>query len=239
VLRRTGNFLLDALPSAEYLKLLPPLELVALPFGNVLFEAGTRVTHCYFPTAGIVSLIAALEDRASGEIAVAGNEGLLGVSILLDRDKTGGPPLSAVVQSAGHAYRLPAEILVREFVGNVELQQSLLRYTQALLTQIAQTAVCNRHHRIAEQLCRWLLLRLDRSSGCEILIMQAQMAKLLGVRREAVTEAAQRLQRAAAIRYHRGRIAVLDRSRLEQLACECYDVIGKEYARLLRPCVSP
>jgi CRP-like cAMP-binding protein len=230
---QTDNFLLDALPKAEYQKLVPHLELVSLPFGKVIFEAGARVTHAYFPTTCIVSLITALERRPAGEVAVVGREGMLGVSLLFEGEDTVGPPRSAVVQSAGHAYRLPAGILNRELSGSVELEQLLMRYLQALVTQIGQTAVCNRHHEIVEQLCRWLLLRLDRSSGCEMQITQAQIANLLGVRREGVTGAAHDLQRAGAFRSQRGRIIVLDRPKLEQRACECYAVIGREYARLL------
>ena len=229
----TGNSLLDALPRAEYLRLLPHLELVSLPFGEVISEAQARVTHAYFPTTAIVSLITMLEGRPAGEVAVVGHEGMLGISLLLEGEEALQPPRSTVVQSAGHAYRVPAAILVRELSGSAELQQLLLRYLQALVTQIGQIVVCNRRHHIVAQLCRWLLLRLDRSSGCKIEITHEQIAKLLGVQREGVTGAAHDLQRAGAIRIQRGRITVLDRSKLQQRACECYAVIGREYARLI------
>ncbi len=229
----TGNSLLAALSAAEYRRLQPHLEFVSLPLGKVLSDTGIRVTHGYFPTTGIVSLLTALPGHPSDEIGVVGNEGLVGVTLLLEGEGALGPTRRAVVQSAGYAYRLPAEILVREFFGNGELQQLLLRYTEAMITQVAQIGICNRHHRLAEQLCRWLLLRLDRSSGCDLLITQEQIAQLLGVRREGVTEAAHNLQRAGVIAYRRGSITVLQRCELERRACECYALIGKEYARLL------
>ena len=233
VLLETGNSLLDALPRAEYRRLLPHLELVSLPLGKVLSEAGGRITHAYFPTTAIVSLITKLEGHAVGEVAVVGHEGMLGVSLLLEGEGAVHPPRSAVVQSAGYAYRVPAAILARELSGSVEVEKVLLRYVQALITQIGQIGVCNRHHRIVAQLSRWLLLRLDRSPGCEMLITHGQLAKLLGVQREGVTVAARNLQRAGAIRTRRGCITVLDRSKLQQRACECYDVIRREYARLI------
>jgi CRP-like cAMP-binding protein len=232
VLLETGNSLLDALPTAEHQSLLPHLELVSLPLGKVVCEVGARVTHAYFPTTAIVSLVTMLEGHPAGEVAVVGHEGMLGVSLLLEGEGAVQPLRSTVVQSAGHAYRVPAAILVRELSGSVELQQLLLRYLQALVTQIGQTAVCNRRHRIVAQLCRWLLLRLDRSTGCEIKITHEQIAKLLGVQREGVTGAARNLERAGAIRAERGCITVLDRSTLQQRACECYTVIRREYARL-------
>lgn len=229
----TGNFLLDALPRADYGRLLPHLELVSLPFGSVIYEIGARVTHAYFPTTAIVSLVTMLEGRPAGEVAVVGREGMLGLSLLLEGEGAVQPVRSTIVQHAGHAYRVPAAILVRELAAGVELEQLLLRYAQALVTQIGQIVVCNRRHRIDAQLCRWLLLRLDRSSGCEIELTHEQIAKLLGVQREGVTAAAQNLQRAGAIRARRGCITVLDRSKVQQHACECYEVIGREYARLI------
>ena len=229
----TGNSLLDGLPEAEYRRLLPHLELVSLPFGTVVAEARARITHAYFPTTAIVSLITMLEGRPAGEVAVVGHEGMLGISLLLEGEEALQPQRSAVVQSAGHAYRVPAATLVRELAGCVALEQLLLRYLQALITQIGQIAVCNRHHRIVAQLCRWLLLRLDRSSGGEIEITHEQIAKLLGVQREGVTGAAHDLQRAGAIRLQRGCMTVLHRSKLQQRACECYAVIAREYARMI------
>jgi len=233
VLLETGNSLLDALPRAEYRRLLPHLELVSLPVGKVVSEAGERVTHAYFPTTAIVSLVTMLEGHPAGEVAVVGHDGMLGMSLLLEGEGAMQPLRSAFVQSPGHAYRLPADILVKELSGSVELKQLLLRYLQALVTQIGQIAVCNRHHRIVARLCRWLLLRLDRSASCEIEITHEQLAKLLGVRREGVTAAARSLQRAGAIRIQRACITVLDRSKLQQRGCECYAVIRREYARLI------
>lgn len=230
---KTDNFLLDALPRAQYQKVAPHLELVSLPFGEVISEAGGRVTHAYFPTTCIVSVITTLEGRGAGEVAVVGREGMLGTSLLVEGKETVGPLENAVVQSAGHAYRLPAPILKRKLAGSAELEHLLLRYLQALVTQIGQTAVCNRHHRILAQLSRWLLFRLDRSSGYEMRITHAQIAALLGVRREAVTGGLHDLQRAGAILSQRGRISVSNRSQLEQSVCECYGVVAREYARLL------
>ncbi len=204
-----GNLLLAALPTAEYRKLQPHLELVSLPLDKNIYETGMPMTHGYFPTTAVVSLVTALEGHPSGEICVVGNEGMVGVSLFLEGEGAVGPRRRAVVVKAGSAYRLPAEILLREFFGNVALQQVLLRYTQAQITQVAQIGICNRHHRLAEQLCRWLLLRLDRSSSCELHITQEQIGKLLGVRREGITEAAHELQRAGVIRYRRGVITVL------------------------------
>jgi hypothetical protein len=232
-LPETGNFLLDALPRADYGRLVPHLELVSLPFGSVLSEIGARVTHAYFPTTAIVSLVSMLEGCPAGEVAVVGHEGMLGLSLLLEGEEAVQRLRSTIVQRAGHAYRVPAAILVRELAPGLELQQLLLRYAQALITQIGQIAVCNRYHRIDAQLCRWLLLRLDRSSGCEIELTHGQIARLLGVQREGVTGAAHNLQRAEAIRARRGRITVLDRSKVQQHACECYEVIAREYARLI------
>ncbi len=232
MLLKTGNSLLDALPPAEYRELLPQLELVSVPFGTVLAEAGERVTHAYFPTTAIVSLVGILEGHPAGEVAVVGHEGMLGVSLLLEGEAAVQPLRSPVVQHAGHAYRVPAAALVRELSGSVELAQLLLRYLQALVTQIGQTAVCNRHHRIVARLCRWLLLRLDRSTGCDLEITHDQISNLLGVRREGITGAVHDLQRAGAIRTERGHVIVLDRSKVQQHTCECYNVIRREYARL-------
>ncbi|MGA8006522.1 MAG: Crp/Fnr family transcriptional regulator [Burkholderiales bacterium] len=224
------NLLLAALPAADYERLLPDLEPVPLPLGMVLYEPGDRMAHVYFPVAGIVSLLYVMENGASAEIAVTGNEGLVGVSLFMGGEST---PSSALVQSAGHAYRLGAEILQREFERGGELQHLLLRFTQALITQMAQTAVCNRHHTVEQQLCRWLLLSLDRLPSNELRMTQELIANMLGVRREGVTEAAGRLQDAGLIRYQRGLITVLDRPKVEQRVCECYAVVKRETDRLL------
>jgi CRP-like cAMP-binding protein len=226
----TKNLLLAALPAIDYERLGPHLESVALPLGWSLYESGDRQAHVFFPTEGIVSLLYVMENGASAEIAVTGNEGLIGISLFMGGGST---PSRAIVQSAGHAYRLGAHILRREFARGGHLQHLLLRYTQALITQMTQTAVCNRHHTLEQQLCRWLLLSLDRLSSNEILMTQELIANMLGVRREGVTEAAGRLQAAGLIRYHRGQITVLDRPRLEQRVCECYAVVKQECDRLL------
>lgn len=225
------NLLLAALPDADFGRLQPHLEPVALPLGWALYESGDRMAHVFFPTEGIVSLLYVMENGASAEIAVTGNEGLIGVSLFMGGGST---PSRAIVQSAGHAYRLGAEILKREFERGGDLQHLLLRYTQALITQMAQTAVCNRHHSVEQQLCRWLLLSLDRLSSNEVRMTQELIANMLGVRREGVTEAAGRLQDAGLIRYQRGQISVLDRPRLEERVCECYAVVKRECDRLLR-----
>jgi CRP-like cAMP-binding protein len=231
---RMGNLLLDALPDAPYRRFEPHLELVPLPVGRVLAAPNDRLTHVYFPTSGVVSLLTQLEDGTSEEVAVTGNEGLIGISAFLEAGSGGAvSPRHAVVQHAGQAWRLPADLLAEQFAGDGEIQRLLLRYTQALITQIAQTAVCNRHHRIVEQLCRWLLLRLDRLSSCELHATQERIANLVGVRREGIAAAVADLRRAELIRGKRGRITVLDRSGLEQRVCECYTVIQREYARLL------
>ena len=227
----TQNLLLAALPAADYERLAPHLEPAALPLGWALYESGDRQAHVYFPTEGIVSLLYVMENGASAEIAVTGNEGLIGVSLFMGGGST---PSRAIVQSAGHAYRLGAEIVKREFELGGTLQHLLLRYTQALITQMAQTAVCNRHHTVEQQLCRWLLLSLDRLSSNEIHMTQELIANMLGVRREGVTEAAGRLQEAGLIRYQRGQIAVLDRPGLERRVCECYAVVKRECDRLLK-----
>lgn len=227
----TSNLLLAALPAGDFEGLLPHLEPVALPLGWALYESGDRLSHVFFPTEGIVSLLYVMEDGASAEIAVTGNESLIGISLFMGGEST---PSRAIVQSAGHAYRLGSEVLKREFERGGPLQHLLLRYTQALITQIAQTAVCNRHHAVEQQLCRWLLLSLDRLSCNEMHMTQELIANMLGVRREGVTEAAGRLQDAGLIRYHRGQIAVLDRPGLEQRVCECYAVVKQECDRLLK-----
>ncbi len=224
------NHLLAALPATDYDRLLPNLEAVDLPLGLVLYESGGTLAYVYFPTDSIISLLYVMEDGASAEIAVTGFEGLVGIALFMGGETT---PSRAVVQSAGSGYRLKAELLKREFVTGGALQHLALRYTQALITQMAQTAVCNRHHSVEQQLCRWLLLSLDRLASNELVMTQELIANMLGVRREGVTEAAGRLQKAGLIRYTRGHIVVLDRSRLETRVCECYAVVKKEYDRLL------
>jgi CRP-like cAMP-binding protein len=224
------NRLLAALSDETYRRLLPSLESVALPLGMVLYESGGAQGHVYFPTDSIVSLLYVLADGASAEIAVTGYEGLVGIALFMGGETT---PSRAVVQSAGHAYRLRASVLKREFDANAELQHLLLRFTQALITQMTQTAVCNRHHSIDQQLCRWLLLSLDRLKGDDLFMTQELIANMLGVRREGVTEAASRLQAQGLIEYRRGHIQVVDRKRLEGRVCECYSVVKREYDRLL------
>ena len=226
----TQNHLLAALPAAEFGRLSPHLELVSMPLGEVLYESGGRLQHVYFPTTSIVSLLYVFEDGASAEIAVVGNEGILGISLFMGGETT---PSRAVVQSAGYGYRLKAQRLKNEFNRAGPVLQLLLRYTQALITQMAQTAVCNRHHSIEQQLCRWLLLSLDRLASDSLTMTQELIANMLGVRREGVTEAAGKLQRAGLIRYSRGRIDVLDRPGLEKTVCECYGVVKLEFDRLL------
>jgi len=224
------NHLLAALPAADYARLLPDLELVRMPLGQALYESGGQLQHVYFPTTSIVSLLYVMADGASAEIAVVGNEGILGISLFMGGETT---PSRAVVQSAGFGYRLKGQLLKDEFNRAGPALHLLLRYTQALITQMAQTAVCNRHHSVEQQLCRWLLLSLDRLSTSQLNMTQELIANMLGVRREGVTEAAGKLQRAGLIRYTRGHIEVLDRQRLEQVVCECYGVVKKEFDRLL------
>lgn len=224
------NHLLAALTLPEQARLFPQLELTPMPLGDVLYESGSQLDHVYFPTSCIVSLLYVLEDGASAEIAVVGNEGLVGVALFMGGETT---PSRAVVQSAGFAYRLAGAVMKAEFNRGGAMQHLLLRYTQALLTQMAQTAVCNRHHSIDQQLCRWLLLSLDRLPSNELKMTQELIANMLGVRREGVTEAAGNLQNAGIIRYSRGHITVLDRHKLEQRVCECYAVVKKEFDRLL------
>ncbi|NHZ41972.1 Crp/Fnr family transcriptional regulator [Massilia aquatica] len=224
------NHLLAALLDAEFDRLAPHLELIPLLLGDVLSESGDKLHHLYFPTSAIVSLHYLLENGGSSEIAGVGNEGVLGVSIFMGGDST---PSRAVVQTRGHAYRLPAAILMEEFNRGGHVMRLLLRYTQALLTQMSQTAVCNRHHSVEQQLCRWLLLTLDRLPTNELTMTQELIANMLGVRREGVTEAAGRLQGYGYISYRRGHITVLDRAGLEDDVCECYAVVKKEFGRLL------
>jgi CRP-like cAMP-binding protein len=224
------NHLLAALPAAEFERLAPNLELVDMPLGEALYESGGRLLHVYFPTTSIVSLLYVLENGASAEIAVVGNEGILGISLFMGGDTT---PSRAVVQSAGHGYRLKAQLLKQEFNRAGPVLRLLLRYTQALITQMTQTAVCNRHHSVEQQLCRWLLLSLDRLSSDSLTMTQELIANMLGVRREGVTEAAGNLQRQGLIRYSRGRIEVLDRPGIEKAVCECYAVVRLEFERLL------
>ena len=224
------NHLLAALPDAEWERWCQRLELIALPLGHVLYESGTTLKHVYFPTTAIVSLLYVMENGGSAEIAVVGNEGLVGISLFMGGEST---PSRAVVQSAGHGFRLEAQSMKNEFERGGPVLHLLLRYTQALITQMSQTAVCNRHHSLDQQLCRWLLLSLDRLEGPNLVMTQELIANMLGVRREGVTEAAHKLQEAGLIRYARGHIAVLDRVGLEARVCECYGVVKKEYDRLL------
>ncbi len=224
------NHMIAALSDTDWQRWKDLLEPVDLPLGHVLYESGGALEHVYFPTTAIVSLLYVMENGASAEIAVVGNEGLVGISLFMGGEST---PSRAVVQSAGAGYRMPAEAIKQEFDRSHAVMNLLLRYTQALITQMAQTAVCNRHHSLDQQLCRWLLLSLDRLSGSELLMTQELIANMLGVRREGVTEAALKLLQAGLIRYARGRIQVLDRSGLESRTCECYDVVRREYARLL------
>jgi len=224
------NLLLATLSDETYRRLLPSLEGVPLPLGMVLYESGGTQGYVYFPTDSIVSLLYVLADGASAEIAVTGFEGLVGIALFMGGETT---PSRAVVQSAGHGYRLRASVCRTQFDANPELQHLLLRFTQALITQMTQTAVCNRHHSIDQQLCRWLLLSLDRLKGDHLTMTQELIANMLGVRREGVTEAASRLQADGLIDYRRGHIHVTDRNRLEARVCECYGVVKREYDRLL------
>jgi CRP-like cAMP-binding protein len=226
-----GNYILAALPERDFDRIRPHLEPLDLPLGEALYEAGSRVRQLYFPSSGIVSLLQVMADGASAEIAVVGNEGVVGIAMFMGGEST---PSRAVVQSAARAYALTADVLKDEFGRGGMLQQLLLRYTQALIMQMSQTAVCNRHHSVEQQLCRWLLMSIDRLLKGEDLVMtQELIANMLGVRREGVTLAASRLQEDGIIRYSRGRIEVIDRAKLEARACECYAVVKKEYDRLL------
>jgi CRP-like cAMP-binding protein len=224
------NQLLAALPAEVYARLLPHLELIAMPLGWVLYESGAHLSYLYFPTTSIVSVLYVMESGASAEIAITGNEGLVGISLFMGGEST---PSWAVVQSAGNGYRLKASILKSEFALFGEFAHLALRYTQALITQMAQTAVCNRDHSVDQQLCRWLLLSLDRLPNNELIMTQELIANMLGVRRVGVTEAAGKLQAARLIHYHRGRITILDRAGLEARSCECYQVVKRECDRLL------
>ena len=223
------NHLLSALPEAEWLRWLPQLEFVDLPLGKVLYQSGGLQSHVYFPTTSIVSLLYVMENGASAEIAVVGNEGVIGISLFMGGEST---TSRAVVQSAGRAFRLSAAVMKDEF-NRAPVFHLLLRYTQALITQMAQTAVCNRHHSLDQQLCRWLLLSLDRLEGDVLVMTQELIANMLGVRREGVTESALKLQKDGLIQYARGRIEVLDRTGIEERCCECYQVVKTEYDRLL------
>jgi len=223
------NRLLAALPDAEWQRWLPELEWVQMPLGEVLYESGGPLSHVYFPTTAIVSLLYVMENGASAEIAVVGHEGVVGISLFMGGEST---PSRAVVQSAGEGFRMKAAAIKSAF-HHAPVLHLLLRYTQALITQMAQTAVCNRHHSLDQQLCRWLLLSLDRLKGSELVMTQELIANMLGVRREGVTEGALKLQKAGLIKYSRGRISVLDRPGLEARSCECYAVVKKEYDRLL------
>jgi CRP-like cAMP-binding protein len=225
-----GNHLLAALPADEWARWRPALERVDMPLGKVLYESGMTMTHVYFPTSSIVSLLYVMEDGASAEIAVVGNEGIVGISLFMGGETT---PSRSVVQSAGQGFRMRAQLLKDEFNRSGPVLHLLLRYTQALITQMAQTAVCNRHHSLDQQLCRWLLLSLDRLQAPELAMTQEPIANMLAVRREGVTEAAGRLQQDGLITYRRGHITVLDRPGLERRTCECYAVVKKEYDRLL------
>ena len=225
-----NNHLLAALPDAQWNHWQPQLESVSLPLGQVLYESGATLSHVYFPTTAIVSLLYVMENGASAEIAVVGNEGIVGISLFMGGESTSS---RAVVQSAGQGFRLKAQLMKDEFNKSGPVLHLLLRYTQALITQMAQTAVCNRHHSLDQQLCRWLLLSLDRLRNNELVMTQELIANMLGVRREGVTEGALKLQQDGLIRYSRGRISVLDRAGLETRTCECYAVVKKEYDRLL------
>lgn len=230
------NHLFRALPADARDRVFPFLELVEMPLGRVLYESGDTLQHVYFPTDSIISLLYVMENGASAEIAVVGNEGMVGIALFMGGETT---PNRAVVQSAGYAYRLKGALLKAEFNRSGALQHLLLRYTQALLTQMAQTAVCNRHHSVDQQLCRWLLLSLDRLSDNKLVMTQELIANMLGVRREGVTESAGKLQQAGLIEYSRGRITVLDRPGLEKSSCECYAVVKTEFDRLLPDVVEP
>jgi CRP-like cAMP-binding protein len=227
------NRLLAALPAEVLDRLRPDLKPVAMPLGKVIYESGAELEHVYFPVPGcIVSMLYVMEDGASAEIAVVGNEGMVGIALFMGGGTT---PSRALVQSAGRAFQLKGDLLKKEFERHTELQNLLLRFTQALITQMSQTAVCNRHHSLDQQLCRWLLLCLDRLSTNELTMTQELIANMLGVRREGVTEAAGKLQTEGLIHYSRGHITVLDRPGLEARVCECYRVVKKEYDRLLPP----
>ena len=224
------NFLLAALSKAEFERIAPHLELVAMPLGEVLYESGVRLQHVYFPTSAIVSLHYVTADGASAETAGVGNEGVLGISLFMGGNTT---PSRATVQTAGYGFRLKGGVMMEEFNRAGPMMRLMLLYTQALLTQMSQTAVCNRHHSVEQQLCRWLLSTLNRLPSNELTMTQELIASMIGVRREGITEAAGHLQQSGFIRYRRGHITVLDRSGLESRVCECYAVVKNEYDRLL------
>jgi CRP-like cAMP-binding protein len=224
------NHLFYCIPHVEWERLLPHIEPSELPIGKVLYESVSKMSHVYFPSTAIVSLLYSLENGSSAEIAIVGNEGIIGISILMGGESTSS---RAVVQSAGQGYKIKSSIFLEEFNKAGPVMHLLLRYTQALITQMSQTAVCNRHHTLDQQLCRWLLLSLDRLTGNELIMTQELIANMLGVRREGVTEAALKLQRAGLIQYSRGHIKVINRQGLEQRTCECYQVVKTEYLRLL------
>ncbi|KMJ52811.1 Crp/Fnr family transcriptional regulator [Vogesella sp. EB] len=230
------NHLLGALPAEVLDRLLPHFELIEMPLGKVLYESGDALRHVFFPTDAIVSLLYVMESGSSAEISVVGNEGMVGIAVFMGGEST---PSRAIVQSAGYAFRLSGSHFKNEVNRHAELLQLMLRYTQALITQMAQTAVCNRHHSIDQQLCRWLLLSLDRLPSNQLTMTQELIANMLGVRREGVTDAAGKLQKLGVIEYSRGHITVLDRPQLEQLCCECYAVVKKETDRLLPYTVTP
>ncbi len=227
---KNRNHIFEAMPTNEWERLLPFIETIELPLGKVLYEPGTKMSHVIFPSSAIVSLLYALENGSSAEIAVVGNEGVVGISIFMGGESTSS---RAVVQSAGVGYRIKSSILLDEFNRGGPIMHLLLRYTQALITQMSQTAVCNRHHSLDQQLCRWLLLSADRLTGNELIMTQELIANMLGVRREGVTEAALKIQKAGLIQYARGHITILDRHGLERRTCECYQVVKTEYDRLL------
>ena len=224
------NHLLAALPDEVQSRLFPNLDLLDLPYGQVLYESGDTMKYVYFPIDSIVSLLYVMESGASAEVSVVGNEGFVGLALLMGGEST---PSQAIVQSAGHACRLPSQLFKKELQRHTEMQVLLLRYALALITQMTQTAVCNRHHSIEQQLCRWLLLCLDRVPGARLRMTQELMSNMLGVRRESITEAAGHLQKQGAIKYSRGQITVLDRKVIEKLSCECYAVVRKETDRLM------
>ncbi|SFQ04441.1 cAMP-binding domain of CRP or a regulatory subunit of cAMP-dependent protein kinases [Nitrosomonas cryotolerans] len=224
------NYLFKALPVHELEQLRPNLELMSLPLGTVLYESGCKLSHVYFPTTAIVSLLYITENGSSTEIAIVGNEGLIGLALFMGGETM---PNTSVVQSGGFAYRMKGDLLKRAFNSSIAIRHLFLRYTQALITQMTQTAVCNRHHSIEQQLCRWLLLSFDRLSSNELIMTQELISNMLGVRREGITEAARKLQNAGLIEYHRGHITLLDRLELEHAVCECYQVVKEEYDRLL------
>jgi CRP-like cAMP-binding protein len=228
--RAFQNHLLNALPDDEYDRLFPHMELVSMQCGDVLYESGGELRYAYFPTNSIATLLYIMENGATSEVAVIGNEGVVGIALLMGGDSM---PNRAIIQSAGFAYRMKKQILLQELNGNGNLLRILLLYTQALITQMSQTAVCNRHHTLDQQLCRWLLLWLERLDTNEIRMTQDLIATMLGVRREGITEAAGKLQHAGIIKYRRGHITVLDRPGLEARACECYEVVKNEFERLL------